>query len=599
MREMRMREANVPDGHASETIRVPAGGSDMQCAMECAHAALVDGQATVLNIVGEPPAATRHLLDTLLQRLQGDEFIHPRVVKSTPPTSNGPQPFEQLLFGAKLGDDEAVLSRRNARSALQLAAAELGVEEVPFLLARVLRRAGTRTPLLDAADDGSVLDGLAEALLTALWERDSRVDPLILVIEDLHLCSPATIELVHTISASLSGHVLLIVTAPIDLLGTEQDRVATILLGRAPFSLELVGEEPAPLASAHAELGRLCCVRGDLMLARQHLDCSLSIYRELRDDQGVGAVYEELARLERICGNYTLAQEHITNAFNVAAHQDDRRAQARALIVIAMISMDEGQTARALSVLELALTMCQEEKDSFGAIECTHVLGRLAQTQTEHVRALELLLDTLDEVGKHPSYPYAASLWVDIAESCQHLGDVPEAFEALSEAEQALGGEPSPLILCDVRRIEAKVELSRHNLSQARRAARRAVVLSRQTHCPARLSAALRTLGEVLAAEPVQADDAVQRCFMEAVAVGQEAGNRPEIAKSYRSFSHYVLSEEQFARNRQIVAEATKVWVLSEDLFSDQRLALDSERWFRLRLFALSACQAADEVQSD
>lgn len=58
--------------------------------------------------------------------------------------------------------------------------------------------------------------------------------------------------------------------------------------------------------------------------------------------------------------------------------------------------MADGGGGECARLLERSLAICNELGDVVGALENLHQLGLLAQSQADHARALELLLDAED-----------------------------------------------------------------------------------------------------------------------------------------------------------------------------------------------------------
>jgi len=376
------------------------------------------------------------------------------------------------------------------------------------------------------------------------------------------------------------------------LLGQAQSELGHDEVALASFqSMALVAREcdaSRLLALAHSELGKRQLGQGELLLAHHHLEVALQLFEYVADADGAGAAHNEMARVALLTGDLLAAREHLKLASVAAARSGNNSRVAAVLTTLACLAIERGQNKQALSALREALNICRERADVVGVLANLHILGRLAQTEGAHSRALELLLDALDLLRDVDHYAERPLLLIEIAESYQQLGHFAEAARSLSRAERLLGQNPNKLVLAQLRMVEARTHLGREDLPRALLAAQSAVSLCRQGLNRARLAAALRTLGDVLAASELCDGALVSRCFMDSVGLGRLARSDREVAHTYRSFARYALSAPELSGNHDICREAYQLASLAEDLLSRNRLEIDPSAWFELRLAGLA-----------
>ncbi|MFZ5889527.1 MAG: tetratricopeptide repeat protein [Myxococcota bacterium] len=347
-------------------------------------------------------------------------------------------------------------------------------------------------------------------------------------------------------------------------------------------------EEPWLLAKAHENLGRTYRDRGELLLARQHLDLALASFQALDSAGETAATHEDLARLDVLDGDYQRAHDHIMSALEWAVETSNEHARAHALTVYAAALLEDGERPQALTALEVSIELCRVLHDTHGMTENLFLLGRLAEQEGELLRALELFFDAVDLARKLDHFAALPDVWIDIADCQQHLGNLDDAARSLANAEGLLLRFPNKLSLAELRRVEAKLELRSENSSAACLAAQTSVLLYRQTQCRAGLAGALRTLGEALAAEERRDDGLVSRCFVEAVGLGKAIHNQQQIAKTYYAFAKFALRAPEYAEHQAIRSEAVKLRAFAGELFAAQRVGLDPDTWFELRMNGLS-----------
>ena len=64
--------------------------------------------------------------------------------------------------------------------------------------------------------------------------------------------------------------------------------------------------------------------------------------------------------------------------------------------------------------------------------------------------------------------------------------------------------------------------------------------------------------------------------FMRSIAIFKEIGNELEVARSYRAFSSYVTTAEEYAGNADIQREAQKLSEMADEIFERHRRNLEA-----------------------
>jgi hypothetical protein len=60
---------------------------------------------------------------------------------------------------------------------------------------------------------------------------------------------------------------------------------------------------------------------------------------------------------------------------------------------------------------------------------------------------------------------------------------------------------------------------------------------------------------------------------MRSIAIAKEIGNEVEVARSYMAFSNYVTKAGGYGANSEILAEATKLRAMADEIFDRHRIS--------------------------
>jgi tetratricopeptide (TPR) repeat protein len=379
--------------------------------------------------------------------------------------------------------------------------------------------------------------------------------------------------------------------------------VALVTLGDSDGALAAFSEmlelaqalrRTSKVAEAERRIGLVHRERGDLRTARERLARALRLFSQAGDWGGVAATHDDLGRLEWMVGDYEPARDHVVAALEMRSAHRDAEGVASSLDSLALVEMDGGRTATAMEALTLALELHRERGDRVGVVHCLHDLGRLAQRQDDHVKALEMLLDAVDASCSTRGYPHAARLLTDLAESYLCVGNVEEAIRAAGGAEQLATAARDQFELGAVWRVQAKIHLERGEVGEARRSIDAAAAVCGDIDSHVLLAGVLRTLGEVTAAA---GESAASECdaadwFVRAASLSNEHGAAFETAKTYRAFARCARTFPHVPEKRAVEREAERLDQLANEIFDRARADLDEDEWFSLRLAAVGGAPA-------
>ena len=375
--------------------------------------------------------------------------------------------------------------------------------------------------------------------------------------------------------------------------------VALVGLGESQKALEAFQEmlgvaetidHKSKMAAARSRIGRVHRERGALQAARAWLEHALELFTEAGDLRGIAAAHDDLGRLHWMSGEYARARDHVIRALELRSTNGDPTGMALSLDNLALVEMDAGRHATAMEALELAIGIRQERGDRVGVVQCLHDLGRLAQRQNEHELALETLLDAVDVSCEARGYPYMARLLADLAETQLQLDQLEDAEATARHAEQLAITAGDQFDLGDIRRIQARIHLELGQVAEARLAIDDAAAVCDELDSPVLRASILRTMGEISALDAADEDAETEaaECFVQAVDLGKQLGNQLEVAKTYRAFARCAQGFLQADHEPAVLREARRLDLMADEIFESNKINLDDERWFALRLAAVS-----------
>ena len=153
-------------------------------------------------------------------------------------------------------------------------------------------------------------------------------------------------------------------------------------------------------------LGALTSAQGDFRAAQQYLEISLSLYRELADQSGIGASFNALAVSQRDSGDYAAAEKNFEASLACWRALGDRLSIARCLHNLANVIRVRGDYSRAESALREATSIFEELGDRSGAAwsinqrgDIARERGKLDAARKLYEQALAAFRDAGDQWG--------------------------------------------------------------------------------------------------------------------------------------------------------------------------------------------------------
>jgi signal transduction histidine kinase len=143
--------------------------------------------------------------------------------------------------------------------------------------------------------------------------------------------------------------------------------------------------------------------QGRMNIARQRIQYTLSIFKELGYKPGIARVTGNMGALEASSGNYDLALKYLLESLRLEDSTADNEIRMTGYMNIAAIYMQTGDTANAGKYLNIALEIANDNPLSEKKIGLYNIIGVLHAFKGEKEEALATFLRNL-ELSDHPSF---------------------------------------------------------------------------------------------------------------------------------------------------------------------------------------------------
>ena len=173
---------------------------------------------------------------------------------------------------------------------------------------------------------------------------------------------------------------------------------------------------------------------GDYENAREHLEKSLAIQKDIGDRRGEGASLTNLGIVYQSVGDYENAREPLEKSLAISKEIGDRHGEATSLTNLGIVYRSVGEYEKAREHLEKSLAISKEIGDRSGEAACYGSLGNVYQSAGDYENAREHLEKSLaiqKDIGDR--HGEAASL-TNLGIVYQSVGDYENAREHLEKS---------------------------------------------------------------------------------------------------------------------------------------------------------------------
>jgi tetratricopeptide (TPR) repeat protein len=340
------------------------------------------------------------------------------------------------------------------------------------------------------------------------------------------------------------------------------------------YRLDLKGKGGA----AHNRIGRAYRDIGALDDAAKHLATGLALFQAASDERGIASSIDDIGKLYWLKGEYEQALGFMRDALARRRALADRRSIALSFNNLGLVLQDSGEFKEALAAFEQALLIRREIGDMVGLVTTLNNLGTIAEDQRDFARAVSFLTEALEVAEQIGDRNRTALVLTNLGEVHYRSGNLDAAVATLQRAEGLCDELGDKLGLAEALRGLGKAYLLRGDLVKARDAIGRAVDLFASVRSKVHLGAALRTLGEITAAGGWGSahTKSAREYFARSVAIFEQTGNDVELARTFKVFAKFLLTEPELAADPASRRDAEQMESRADAIFA--RLRISSSR---------------------
>jgi len=324
--------------------------------------------------------------------------------------------------------------------------------------------------------------------------------------------------------------------------------------------------------AAHNRIGRAYRETGALEDAGRHLHTGKALFEAVNDERGVASSIDDIGKLHWLKGEYEEAKVALKDGLGRRRKLADRRSIALSLNNLGLVYQDSGEFKDAVEVFSQSLAIRRDIGDLVGVVISLNNLGTVAQDQRDFPKALGMFDEALEVAKQIGDRNRTALILTNIGETHDRMGKPAEAILVLQQAEGLCDELGDKLGLAEALRGLGKAYLKKGDLPKARDCISRAVDLFAAVRSKVHLGIALRTLGEITAAGGWGSahTKSAREYFARAVTIFEQTGNDLELARTFKSFSKFLL--DNFTGEEPARRDALGMNARAEAIFTRLRI---------------------------
>ena len=265
----------------------------------------------------------------------------------------------------------------------------------------------------------------------------------------------------------------------------------------------LAAAGPAPTMArgwALRSLGNLVYVNGDARRATELFEEALSIFRSVKDDEGISMALAALGIVRTALGEIAAARVAAEEGLEVARRIGDRRGEAYALRGIGFAADVAGDFTAAMAAYDQALTLFRLLEEHWAVLSSLTVMASVALQQGNLQRAQNLAEEARDLARAGEDVPMQLEADVVLGKIALELDDLDVAGRLLAGAADGFAALGEDLLQAHASLALADVMSRRGDSARAKQLVATAIAEHRQSATPILLAKAL------LAAAAIQTD---------------------------------------------------------------------------------------------
>ena len=245
----------------------------------------------------------------------------------------------------------------------------------------------------------------------------------------------------------------------------------------------------------------------DRVRSRAAAEECLALYRSMASASGEAQARCILAGLDFKVSDYQSSGEQAAQSLAIALRLHDRRVEATALEMLAMVRVAQGNLADSEDLIRRSVALFQSLGDEPNAIDALHMLAAQMIYSGEFATGKRLLVEAAEAARQNGAIGQYASLAETLGWALINLGEYSDARPHIELVRGVMAdtGDPRGLALADLALAEIDLADGRYAAADARLARSAAAFLAMQQHdeyviATAERVLALRGLGKTTAA---------------------------------------------------------------------------------------------------
>ena len=310
-------------------------------------------------------------------------------------------------------------------------------------------------------------------------------------------------------------------------------------------------------AACYGSLGTIYQSVGEYEKAREHLEKSIAIHKEIRDRNGEAYCYGSLGTVYISLGEYKKAREHLEKSLAIHREIGNRKGEANCFETFGTVYRLLGEYKKAREQLEKSIAIYKEIRDRNREAACYGSLGTIYQSVSEYEKAKEHLEKSLaihkeigNGVGEAASYANLGAMYTSVDEYEKASKHLNKSLAIYKEIGDRNGEATSYSNLGTVYHSVGEYEKATQHLENSLAIHKEIGDRNGEATCYTNLGIVYRSVGEYKKA---------RQHLENSVAIHNEIGDRNGEATCYTNLGIVYISVGEYEKARQHLEKSLEI----------------------------------------
>ena len=310
-------------------------------------------------------------------------------------------------------------------------------------------------------------------------------------------------------------------------------------------------------ATSHGKLGNVYLSVGEYEKAREHLEKSLAMRKEIGERNGEASSHGNLGNVYQSVGEYEKAREHLEKSLAIKKEIGDRNGEASCYANLGAMYLSVGKYEKAREHLEKSLAIQKEIGDRNGEANSHVNLGNVYESVDEYEKAREHLEKSLaikkeigDRNGEASSHGNLGNVYLSVGEyekAREHL----EKSLAIKKEIGDRNGEASCYANLGVNYLSVgKYEKAREHLEKSLAIKKEIGDRHGESTCYTNLGNVYQSVGEY---------EKAREHLEKSLAIKKEIGDRNGEASSHGNLGNVYISVGEYEKAREHIEKSLAI----------------------------------------